>query len=59
MTTPAQQLQEETVKDLAERIDMDEYTIKQALRKAYILGRKLEANLLREEFGHFEDCPYE
>ena len=40
MTTPEQQLQEETVKDLVERFHRGEYTIEQTARKAYLFGTR-------------------
>lgn len=40
MTTPAQQLQEETIKDLAGRLERGEYTVVQALRMTYILSQR-------------------
>ena len=51
MTTPAQQLQEETIKDLKERLERGEYTVEQVLRMAYILG----ARALMSALGGIEE----
>lgn len=40
MTTPTQQLQEETIRDLAARLKRNEYTVEQALRMSYILSQR-------------------
>lgn len=49
MTTPTQQLQEETIQELKDHIEEGTYTVLQALRRSYLLGRQAELQTIKKE----------